>query len=123
MRSVKSVDSKAELRVRSRLYALGYRFRLHDKKLAGRPDVVLPKYRALIFINGCFWHRHKCRRATMPSSNVSYWKNKFARNVERFKEVKKALIASGWKVLVIWECQTKENQIDDWVKRKLKPLS
>ena len=122
MSKVKSVNSKAELRVRSRLHSLGYRFRLYDKKLPGNPDVVLKKYRIVLFIHGCFWHRHTCKRATMPSSNCEYWTNKFKRNVQRFKEVSGELKKQGWKVLVIWECQTKKDMIDLWVDRNLKPL-
>ena len=117
MAAVRSIDSKAELRVRSALHRLGYRFRLHDKKLIGKPDVVLSKKNIAIFVHGCFWHRHNCKGATMPASNVRYWKKKFARNVERFKEVRKALRKDGWKVVVVWECQTNG---EAWIK-KLKP--
>lgn len=122
MSKVKSVNSKAELTVRSRLHRSGYRFRLHDKNLIGKPDIVLKKYQIALFVHGCFWHRHNCKRATMPTSNVNYWNEKFKRNIERFKEVKKALKKQGWKVLIIWECQAKENIIDAWIQNNLKPL-
>ena len=118
MSAVRSVDSKAEMQVRSILRSMGYCYRLHDKKLIGKPDIVLKKMGILIFVHGCFWHRHNCKRATMPASNVNYWEKKFKRNVQRFKEVRKALKKQGWKVIVVWECQAKSNA---WVK-KLKPL-
>jgi DNA mismatch endonuclease (patch repair protein) len=122
MSRVRSVNSKAEMRVRSRLHANGYRFRLHDKRLVGKPDIVLPKYRTVIFVHGCFWHRHNCKHATIPVSNADYWNAKFERNVSRFKEVKKELAREGWRVLVIWECQTRtDKEIDRRVGRKIKP--
>jgi len=110
MSKVKSINSKAELRVRSILHKSGYRFRLHDKKLIGKPDIVLPKYHTIIFVHGCFWHRHNCKRATMPTSNVEYWESKFKRNVQRFNEVKKALIKLNWKVIIVWECQSNNDK-------------
>lgn len=106
MSSVKSKDSKAELIVRSILHRLGYRFRLHKKKLTGNPDIVLSKYKSIIFVHGCFWHRHDCKHTTFPKSNTTYWTNKFMRNVSRFKEVQNILESQGWKVYVIWECET-----------------
>lgn len=108
MASVKSKNSKAELLVRSELHKMGYRFRLHDKKLTGKPDIILPKYKTIIFVHGCFWHRHSCKRATAPSSNVEYWRRKFARNIARFETVKKILEADGWRVEIIWECEIKD---------------
>lgn len=110
MSKVKSINSKAELRVRSILHKSGYRFRLHDKKLIGKPDIVLPKYHTIIFVHGCFWHRHNCKRATIPTSNIEYWENKFKRNVQRFKEVKKALTKLNWKVIIVWECQSNNDK-------------
>ena len=118
MSAVRSVDSKAEMQVRSKLRSVGYRYKLHDKRLVGKPDIVLKKMGILIFVHGCFWHRHNCKRATMPASNVNYWERKFERNVQRFKEVRKALKKQGWKVIVVWECQAKNNA---WIK-KVKPL-
>jgi DNA mismatch endonuclease (patch repair protein) len=122
MSKVRSVNSEAEMRVRRRLHAKGYRFKLHDKGLAGKPDIVLPKYRAVVFVHGCFWHRHNCKQATMPASNIDYWKAKFARNVARFKEVKRELRRQGWRVLVIWECQAKtDEQVGEWLAHSFKP--
>ena len=123
MSKVRSVNSEAEMRVRQRLHAKGYRFKLHDKGLEGKPDIVLPKYRTVAFVHGCFWHRHNCKQATMPASHVDYWKAKFARNVARFKEVERELKRQGWRVLVVWECQAKtDEQVDEWVARTFKPL-
>lgn len=99
MASVKSKNSKAELAIRSKLHKMGYRFRLHKKELIGKPDITLSKYKTIIFIHGCFWHRHGCKRATMPSSNIA-----------RFEMVRKTLKADGWRVEVIWECEIKNLQ-------------
>ena len=122
MSKVKSANSKAEMRVRSRLHLKGYRFKLHDKGLAGKPDIVLPKHETVIFVHGCFWHRHNCKQATTPASNADYWNAKFARNVARFKEVKRELKRAGWRILTIWECQAKtDEQVDKWIARNLKP--
>ena len=109
MSRVKSRDTAPERRVRSLLHAMGCRFRLHRADLPGRPDIVLPKYRAVVFVHGCFWHRHPgCKRATTPASNMAYWTGKFARNVERDAEIRAALEVAGWRVLVVWECELKD---------------
>lgn len=107
MSKVRSKDSKAEIKVRSALHAAGFRFRLHRKDLPGTPDIVLPKHSLAIFVHGCFWHRHEgCPKASTPKSNVSFWKKKFDENVQRDLKVKSLLISLGWRVKVIWECQT-----------------
>lgn len=109
MSRIRSKDTGPEMRVRSALHRAGYRFRLHVKDLPGRPDIVLPKYKTVIFVHGCFWHRHKgCSRATMPSSNQEYWKQKFKRNVERDKCEQAELKQLGWRVFVVWECKIKQ---------------
>mgnify|MGYP002632132238 FL=1 len=93
------------------LHHMGYRFRLHRKDLPGRPDIVLPKYETVIFVHGCFWHRHPgCQFAYTPKSRVEFWSKKFARNVERHVEVEADLIAQGWKVVVVWECETRNEE-------------
>jgi len=108
MSKIKAKDTVPELTVRSVLHKMGYRYRLHDKDLPSKPDIVLRKHKVIFFVNGCFWHQHpNCRRASMPKSNLNYWKPKLQRNVERFEEVAKLLKSKGWKVFVIWECQTK----------------
>ena len=109
MSRIKSKDTKPELIVRSLLHHLGYRFRLHSKKLPGKPDIVLAKHKTAIFVHGCFWHRHEgCSRATIPKSNQEYWIAKFERNVQRFNEVSKQIQVLGWNVVVVWECEVKD---------------
>ena len=111
MSRIRSANTKPEIRVRSMLHQMGYRFRLHRKDLPGKPDIVLPKYETVIFVHGCFWHRHpNCQFAYTPKSRVDFWKKKFARNVERHEEVAFELTAAGWRVAVIWECETKDEK-------------
>jgi len=106
MSRIHSGDTKPELIVRSLLYQLGYRFRLHRKDLPGKPDIVLSKYKTIIFVHGCFWHRHEgCKYAYMPKSREDFWKKKFKSNIERDKLVKQQLFEMGWKVHIIWECE------------------
>jgi DNA mismatch endonuclease (patch repair protein) len=107
MSQVKNQDTKPELRVRSALHRLGYRFRLHQKDLPGTPDIVLPRYKKIILVHGCFWHRHpSCKFAYMPKSNVNFWQEKFQANLVRDKNTIKALEDQGWFVVIIWECET-----------------
>ncbi len=108
MAAVKSRDTKPELAIRKLLFSLGYRFRLQRRDLPGRPDIVLPKYKLAIFVNGCFWHRHEgCKIATEPKSNTDFWQAKFKSNVARDQRNYAALREMGWQVLVIWECEVK----------------
>ena len=111
MQSVPSENTKPEMLVRSFLHKNGFRFRLHSKKLPGHPDIVLPKYKTVIEVRGCFWHRHPgCRQATMPSSNVEFWQKKFKRNVDRDKKTEKQLNELGWNLIVVWECELKSDE-------------
>ncbi|MHC4875619.1 MAG: very short patch repair endonuclease [Planctomycetota bacterium] len=111
MSRIRGKDTKPELLVRSMLHRLGFRFRLHRKDLPGKPDIVLPAYRTVIFVHGCFWHRHPgCRFAYNPKSRVDFWRAKFRRNVERHQEVEQALEDLGWRVIVIWECETASDE-------------
>jgi DNA mismatch endonuclease, patch repair protein len=106
MSGIRGKHTKPELKVRSFLHREGMRFRLHARNMPGRPDIVLPRYRTVIFVHGCFWHQHDgCRYAATPSSNVEFWSRKLARNVERDQAHSRALASSGWKVLVVWECE------------------
>ena len=106
MRKVKGKDTKPELVIRSLLHKLGYRFRLHRKDLPGKPDIVLPKFKKVIFVHGCFWHGHKgCKHANRPKSNVSYWNKKIDRNIQRDKTNQSKLKDMGWDSLIIWECE------------------
>jgi len=105
MAAVAPKHTKPELAVRKGLHRLGFRFRLHDRKLPGSPDLVLPKYSAVIFVHGCYWHRHQgCRYATTPSTRPEFWEAKFDANVERDRRNQKKLRQVGWRVFVIWEC-------------------
>lgn len=109
MSRVRSRDTGPEKRIRSLLHGLGFRFRLCDRALPGTPDIVLRKYGTVIFVNGCFWHRHKgCSRATTPETRREFWEAKFARNVERDERSRKELRRLGWRVIVVWECRVKE---------------
>ena len=106
MSRIRGKDTRPELRVRSLLHKLGFRFRLNRKDLAGKPDIVLPKYRAAIYVHGCFWHRHQeCRFAYTPKSNLSFWTNKFDRTIKRDAEVSSKLEQDRWKQIVVWECE------------------
>jgi len=108
MGRVAHFNTPAEIKVRQVLHSLGYRFRLHRNDLPGRPDIVLPRLKKAIFVHGCFWHRHHCRKATTPKSNVDYWNNKFAENVRRDKRVIAELLSLGWEPMVVWECETRD---------------
>lgn len=108
MRAVKRANTAPEIIVRQVLHALGLRFRLHRRDLPGSPDVVLPRFRTVIFVHGCFWHRHlDCRYTTTPKSRQEYWLPKFEANVERDARKEAQLRELGWRVLVVWECETK----------------
>jgi len=106
MGRIRGKDTGPELRVRRFAHGMGYRFRLHRRDLPGSPDVVFPSRKAAIFIHGCFWHRHTCGRAYEPKTRPAFWAKKFAGNVARDRQAKRALRKAGWKVLVIWECET-----------------
>lgn len=108
MRRVKSTGTKPEMRVRRALHAAGFRYRLHRRDLPGSPDLVFPRVRLVIFVNGCFWHWHGCRRSRMPATNREYWEAKIARNVARDERVRAELDALGWEQIVIWECQLQD---------------
>lgn len=107
MSHIRSTDSKPEEIVRKYLFSQGFRYRKNVRKLPGCPDIVLAKYRTVIFVNGCFWHKHNCPRFVWPSSNQDYWKPKIQRNVERDCKNQRALQNLGWNVLVVWECELK----------------
>lgn len=108
MAGIRGKDTKPELALRRALHARGFRYRLHPKDVVGRPDLLLPKYRAAIFVHGCFWHRHKeCRFATTPATRAEFWNSKFDANVQRDELTKKRLAEQGWRVAIIWECALK----------------
>ncbi|QHE99828.1 very short patch repair endonuclease [Pseudomonas cannabina] len=108
MRSVSKKDTKPEIFVRSLLHRMGLRFRLHPKNLPGTPDIVLRKYRTVIFVHGCFWHRHLgCRYASTPKTRLDFWLPKFESNIQRDSKKEAQLRDLGWRVLVVWECETR----------------
>jgi DNA mismatch endonuclease, patch repair protein len=109
MRAVKAKNTKPEMLVRRIAHALGYRYRLHSGALPGKPDLVFSPRRKVIFVHGCFWHGHEdCRRAARPRSNVEFWNQKIARNIERDAAQLESLQVSGWRALIVWECETKD---------------
>ena len=127
MARVQSRDTGPELTLRRSLHARGLRYKLHDSALPGRPDLVFPRYRAVCFVHGCFWHRHDgCPRATTPATNRAYWRQKFAANVRRDHIQRTALLEAGWRVGIIWECALKRKgdleavatRVEEWLKGK-----
>lgn len=110
MSGIRGKDTKPELALRRALHARGFRFRLHCKKVHGRPDLVLPRYRAVVFVHGCFWHRHKgCRYTTTPSTRQDFWRAKFEANVTRDETVLRKLLEDGWRVTTVWECALRKS--------------
>ncbi len=112
MSRIKGKDTKPELLVRKFLFAKGFRYRLHDKKLPGKPDIILPKYKTIIFVHGCFWHGHEgCKYFVVPKTRTEWWLEKINKNIFNDKKAISDLQNSGWKVIVIWECKLKSNVI------------
>lgn len=112
MKSVPQKDTKPEMRLRKALHGMGFRYRLHDKKLPGSPDMVFPKYKVVVFVHGCFWHRHGCKYTTTPSTRKEFWQAKFKANIERDKRNIRYLKEAGWRVMVVWECVIKGENAD-----------
>lgn len=111
MSKIKGKDTKPEMLVRKFLFANGFRYRLHDKKLPGKPDIVLPKYKTVIFVHGCFWHGHEgCKYFVVPKTRTEWWLNKINHNIENDQKANIALQNEGWKILTIWECDLKSNR-------------
>jgi DNA mismatch endonuclease, patch repair protein len=114
MSHIRSNDTEPEMIVRHKLHSSGYRFRLHCKELPGKPDIVLPKYRSVIFINGCFWHNHKdCPKSKLPTSNVSFWLEKIMSNVVRDEKNYALLNMMSWQVIILWECEIKSKKYEN----------
>lgn len=107
MGKIRSVDTKPEIVVRKYLYSLGFRYRLHSRVLPGKPDIVLSKYKAVVQINGCFWHSHLCKYMRIPLSNSEYWESKLQKNSDRDTYNNNLLMEMGWRVLIVWECAIK----------------
>lgn len=109
MSRIKGKDTKPEMLVRKFLFSKGFRYRLHDKKLPGKPDIVLPKYKTVIFIHGCFWHGHEgCKYYVVPKTRTEWWLEKIGKNIVNDEKAVKALVEQGWKVILIWECELKK---------------
>jgi DNA mismatch endonuclease (patch repair protein) len=120
MSHIKSKDSKPEIYIRKLVFSMGYRYRLHRKDLPGKPDIVFPMYRKVIFVNGCFWHGHSdCKKATLPMSNKDFWNKKIFKNKERDRNNYKKLSSLNWKYLIIWQCEIKKKN-EDTLKNKIK---
>lgn len=113
MSHIRSTNTKPEELVRKYLFSRGLRYRKNVRSLPGCPDIVLPKYKTVIFVNGCFWHKHDCGRFVWPTSNTEYWTQKIMRNVERDTQNQHTLSEMGWHILVIWECQLKKKTMTD----------
>ena len=103
MSKISSKDTKPEILVRKFLFSKGFRYRINVKTLPGKPDIVLPKYKTIIFVNGCFWHGHNCKKGKLPSSNTDFWKEKISNNKSR--DAKNSDVKLGWKVIIIWQCE------------------
>ena len=124
MSKIKGKDTKPEMLVRKFLHANGFRYRLHVKDLPGKPDIVLPKYKTVILIHGCFWHMHKeCKYFVVPKSRTDWWMEKLNRNVENDLKSVKALKKLGWKIIFIWECSLKTSKIDKTLSSLLRKIT
>lgn len=116
MAGIRGSDTRPERILRSGLHALGFRFRLHRRDLPGRPDIVLPRFRAAIFVHGCFWHRHPgCRYTTTPATRPDFWRTKFVQNVERDRRNRDDLLTAGWRVAVVWECALRKAHFEQTI--------
>jgi DNA mismatch endonuclease (patch repair protein) len=113
MSRIRSKNTKPEIAVRKFLFSKGFRYRLHDKKLPGKPDIVLPKYKTIIFIHGCFWHGHEaCKYYVIPKTNTDWWVNKINTNSNNDRRAEEALLTKGWNIITIWECELKASTIE-----------
>ncbi|GAA0871107.1 very short patch repair endonuclease [Gangjinia marincola] len=117
MSQIKGSNTKPEMLVRRFLHSNGFRYKLHDKKLPGKPDIVLPKYKTIIEVQGCFWHGHEnCKYYKLPKSNKKFWENKIDKNIDRDKQSKKKILELGWNLIIVWECDLKKDKIESTFK-------
>ena len=119
MSKIPGTETKPEILVRKYLFSKGFRFRKNDKRLPGRPDIVLPKYKTVIFIHGCFWHGHRCKAGKLPEANKEFWENKINSNMKRDKKNQHKLEKLGWKIIIIWQCKLKNKKM---MTKKLKEI-
>lgn len=120
MSRIRGKDTGIEVAVRKYLFSKGYRYRKNDARYPGKPDIVLPKYKTVIFIHGCFWHRHEgCRYATTPKTREEFWKEKFRKNIQNDRKHQEDLESAGWRVLIIWECELKKNRFEETMRKVL----
>lgn len=123
MSRIKGKDTKPELLVRKFLFSEGFRYRLHDKKLPGKPDVILPKYKTVIFVNGCFWHGHQnCKYFVLPKTRIEWWLNKINTTIANDEKVVESLQNDGWKTIVIWECELKKEKSENTLSELIKKI-
>ena len=123
MSHIRSKNSKPEERVRKYLFSKGFRYRKNVRALPGCPDIVLPKYKTVVFVNGCFWHKHDCPRFVWPSSNEDYWRPKILRNVERDRQNAERLKAMGWSVITVWECELKKKVYEQTLEELIEEIT
>ena len=124
MSQIRSGNTKPELLVRKFLHANGFRYKLHDKTLPGKPDIVLPRYKTIIFIHGCFWHGHtNCKYFVVPQTRTQWWLDKINRNKANDAKAVKALKKAGWKIITVWECKLKQAKVETTLATLLKKLS
>lgn len=123
MSRIRYKDTKSEEKVRKYLFSKGFRYRKNVQSLPGRPDIVLPKYRTVIFVHGCFWHKHDCKRFRWPSTNAEYWTKKITNNAKRDRDNIEKLQHDGWNVIVVWECELKRNVIDRTMNRVISEIA
>jgi len=119
MSKISGTETKPEILVRKYFFSKGFRFRKNDKRLPGRPDIVLPKYKTVIFIHGCFWHGHHCKAGKLPETNKEFWENKINSNMERDKKNQHKLEKLGWKIIIVWQCKLKNKKM---MTKKLKEI-
>ncbi len=123
MSQIHSTETKPEIKVRKHLFSKGFRYRKNDARLPGKPDVYLPKYKAVVFVNGCFWHQHDgCRHSALPKSNLDYWQKKISDNVERDRKNYALLEKMGYRVIIIWECELKKESLDATMARLVQSI-
>ncbi|HIB1800882.1 TPA: very short patch repair endonuclease [Enterococcus faecium] len=120
---IHSNNTKPEITVRKYLFSKGLRYRLYDKRFPGKPDLIFPKYNTAVFVNGCFWHHHNCKFGTTPKSNTGYWVEKFKKNQDRDLKNYESLKAIGWKVIIVWECDLKNKNVENTLKNLYKEIT